>query len=530
MTISPDVSRPYADHCHTLGGLFDSRAQADPDRPFLSFDDRRYTWRQFAAEIERVAAVLHGRNVRKGDRVAICSTNSDAHVILLLALARIGAAMVPLNPAFGVEEMRYILADADVSGVIGSLAVLPIVRRALQLAGMDRWLMQIDGEADDAPGFFSASAARPAPASGAAGDTCVIIYTSGTTGMPKGVMHSQKNFVLCAEVVAARVGLRPDDKVLIILPFFHVNALFYSLASMLAAGASGTVLPRFSAGTFWDSVVQSEATQVNLIEAVGNILQKRPRTEFRPEHRLRVVYGVRQAFVETFHKTFGIPLLVAGYGLTECPGALCNPLGGPEKPGSIGVTGRHPDPAQSWTQARVVDEAGNEVADGEAGELLLKSPALMQGYFRDPEQTAAAFRDGWFATGDLVRRDRDGYYFFLSRKKDIIRRRGENISGAELDRVIGEHPAVHEAAAIAVPAELGEDDILVAIVLRPGLTLRAEDVAAWCVERLAAMKVPRFVTFVEKLPHTPTHKIAKAVLRADSSLLEQATDLERKRM
>jgi crotonobetaine/carnitine-CoA ligase len=152
----------------------------------------------------------------------------------------------------------------------------------------------------------------------------------------------------------------------------------------------------------------------------------------------------------------------------------------------------------------------------------------MQGYFRDPEQTRAAFRDGWFLTGDLVRRDAEGCFHFVSRKKDIIRRRGENIAGAELDRVIGAHPAVHEAAAIPVPADLGEDEILVAVVAKPGHTVSAEEIAQWCRERLAPMKVPRYVVLAESLPHTPTHKVQKTALREDRTLKSRAIDLEMK--
>jgi crotonobetaine/carnitine-CoA ligase len=153
----------------------------------------------------------------------------------------------------------------------------------------------------------------------------------------------------------------------------------------------------------------------------------------------------------------------------------------------------------------------------------------MQGYYRDPEQTKNAFRDGWFMTGDLVRRDEDGYFFFVSRKKDIIRRRGENIAGAELDRVIGSHPAVLEAAAIPVPAELGEDEILVAVLLKPAQHATAQDIAQWCRERLAPMKVPRYVVFVDELPHTPTHKVLKAQLKADATLRARAVDLAQQR-
>jgi len=230
-----------------------------------------------------------------------------------------------------------------------------------------------------------------------------------------------------------------------------MNALFYSVAGALAAGGSVAIVPKFSASTFWQTAVELGATVANIIEAIGSILQARPRGEFRPDHRIRAVYGVRQNFAETFRSAFGIPHLFSGFGMTEIPGVTCNPLEGPNKPGSMGMIGRHPDPARPWAECRILDDAGQDVPAGEVGELAVKTPIIMQGYFRDPEQTRAAFRDGWFLTGDLVRRDDDGFFFFVSRKKDIIRRRGENIAGAELDRVIGAHPGVLEVAAIPVP-------------------------------------------------------------------------------
>jgi crotonobetaine/carnitine-CoA ligase len=312
---------------------------------------------------------------------------------------------------------------------------------------------------------------------------------------------------------------------MIVLPLFHINALFYSVAGTLAAGAGMAIVPRFSASTFWQTAVDTGATEVNIIEAIGTILKNRPRSEFRPEHRIRTVYGVREAVAQTFREEFGIPHLIGGYGMTEIPGVTCNPFEGPQKPGSMGPVGRHPDPSRPWAECRVVDDAGRDVPTGEAGELIVRTPIMMQGYFRDAEQTRAAFRDGWFLTGDLVRRDADGYFYFVSRKKDIIRRRGENIAGAELDRVIGAHPAVHEAAAIPVPSELGEDEILVAVVPKPGKRVAAEEIAQWCRERLAAMKVPRYVAIVDALPHTPTHKVAKHVMRGDATLKARAVDL-----
>jgi len=212
--------------------------------------------------------------------------------------------------------------------------------------------------------------------------------------------------------------------------------------------------------------------------------------------------------------------------MSEVPGVLNNPFPGPHRIGSMGKPSRHPDAAMAFAEMKVVDDAGREVADGQVGELVVRTPIVMQGYYRDPEQTAAAFRDGWFVTGDLGRKDADGYFWFVARKKDIIRKRGENISGAELDRVISSHPEVMEAAAIPVPSELGEDDILVVVVRKPGAALTANEIADWCRERLAAIKVPRYIVFADALPHTPTHRVAKFKLREDASLRARATDLE----
>jgi crotonobetaine/carnitine-CoA ligase len=258
---------------------------------------------------------------------------------------------------------------------------------------------------------------------------------------------------------------------------------------------------------------------------MGAILKERPRSEFRAEHEIRTIYGVRPWLIETFNKEFHVPTCVGGYGMSEIPGVISTPLDRPNAPGSMGVLCTHPDPSRPWAECRIVDDEGKDLGDDETGELLVRTPIVMTGYFRDPEQTKAAFVDGWFRTGDLIRRDKNGFYTFVSRKKDIIRRRGENISGAEIDRVVMEHPAVEQVAAVAVPSTLGEDDILVAVVKRKGAKVEASDIADWCAERLAPMKVPRYVAFLDQLPYTPTSKINKNALRQDTTLIARASDL-----
>jgi crotonobetaine/carnitine-CoA ligase len=523
-----EILRLYPAHDYTLHGAFSSRARCDPQRTFMLFDGKTWSWEAFDRAVAQASRVLIARGIEKADRVGVIGTNSDGHVVLLFALARIGAIMVPVNPEFGVQEARYVLHHAEVSAVAASEKTFETAQQACEGLKNPPWFVLLDGERREVPLLHDLM--RDAPAVALPGDvspdaTCLIVYTSGTTGFPKGAMHSQRSFVTGGEAFVQRVYLQDDDRLMIVLPLFHINALFYSVAGMLAAGASMVIVPRFSASTFWQTAVESGATEVNIIEAIGTILKNRPRSEFRPEHRLRKAYGVRESVADTFRNEFRIPHLIGGYGMTEIPGVTCNPFEGPQKPGSMGPVGRHPDPARAWAECRVVDDAGHDVAAGEVGELIVKTPIIMQGYFRDPEQTRAAFRDGWFLTGDLVKRDSDGYFYFVSRKKDIIRRRGENIAGAELDRVVGAHPAVHEAAAIAVPSELGEDEILVAVVPKSGHCVSAEEIAQWCRERLAAMKVPRFVAVVDALPHTPTHKVAKALMRSDATLKARAVDV-----
>ena len=522
------VLRLYAEHNYTLNGAFESRAVRDPRREFILFNDKSWSWQSFGEAVERTARLFVARGVKKGDRVAVMARNCDGHVLALLALARIGAIMVPVNPEYGVQEAKYVFHHAAVSAVLAASDTLAVARQAADGLKNSPWFALFDNAVEGVPLLHDLAASAPPvalPTDINADDTVLIVYTSGTTGFPKGAMHSQRSFLTGGEAFVQRVYLQDDDRVMVVLPMFHINANFYSVAGTLAAGASLIIVPKFSASTFWQVAADTRATEVNIIEAMGTILQNRPRSEYRADHKIRAVYGVRGSYADTFRNEFGIPVLIGGYGMTEIPGVTCNPVEGMQKWHTMGPVGRHPDPDRAWAQCRVVDDNGSDVADNVEGEMWVKTPIVMQGYFCDPAQTAAAFNDGWFKTGDVVKRDADGYYSFVTRKGDIIRRRGENIAGAELDRVIATHPAVHEAAAVAVPAELGEDDILVAVVLKPNQKTSAQEIAQWCRERLAPQKVPRYVLFVDELPHTPTGKVLKVQFKADKTLKRRAVDL-----
>jgi crotonobetaine/carnitine-CoA ligase len=550
------VLRRFDAHDGSLFSLLHSRCERQPDKLLMLFPgsagEQRWSYREFEHDVLRASALYAARGVRHGDRIGVMSASHPGTVITLFALARLGAIMVPVNPDYGLEEAGYVLRHAEVSGVLCSPQCLRVAQAACAAMPVRPWFLLNAGLPADAEpalqqaaaglslfdeelvlhssaGAAALSATGPDRAAGAANDTCLFIYTSGTTGFPKGVMHSQRNLTLAGEGFVARLHVQPDERLLAVLPLFHINALLYSLCGALAAGATYVLAPRFSASTFWPLVVQSGATLVNTIAAITTILLKRPASEFIPGHSLRKLYGapLTAEMIDGFRERFGVPHLIEGYGMSEIPGAINSPFSGLQKVGAMGLPSRHPDPAIHLADLRVVDDQGCDVADGETGELLCRTPMVMQGYYRDPQQTAASFQGEWFITGDLVRRDSDGYFWFVSRKKDIIRKRGENISGSELDRVISEHPGILEAAAVAVPSELGEDDILVAVVCRPGVNLGAEDVADWARARLAAIKVPRYVLFCDELPHTPTHRVAKFKLKADPTLQARAIDLGR---
>ncbi len=528
-----DVLRRYPAHDNTIVDVLRSRASVQPNKEMLLFQGQSFTYAQVQAQVQRAAAVLHAQGVRAGDRVGVMSLNHPTSVFMLLALASLGAIYVPVNPDYGVKEAQYVLSHAQVCGVVAAPSALATVKQAIAAIEPAPWLLLNDASsADEANGLQNLPAlmaqAEPMPAANAAADsTCLFIYTSGTTGFPKGVMHAQKSLVIAGEGFVARMYLQPTERLLCVLPMFHINAIFYSLSGTLAAGATLILEPRFSASSFWKTVKETGATEVNTIAAASAILMRRPRSEYVAGHALQKIYGApfdNEVF-RIFNNEFEVPVLIEGYGMSEIPGALNNPFMGPRKVLCMGPPSQHPDPAVKLADVKVVDDDGNELPNGQTGELTVRTPIVMQAYYRDEAQTKAAFRGEWFLTGDLAWKDDDGYFWFVARKKDIIRKRGENISGAELDRIIGNHPAVLQAAAIPTPSDLGEDDILVAVQLQEGKTATHEEIAAWCRQHLAAIKVPRYIVFVDSLPQTPTNRIAKFKMREDKTLLANAKDL-----
>lgn len=515
-----DVLALYPAHDDTIPSLLSSRATTNPDRPLLVFDGRTWTYAEVQQASDAIAQSFLSRGLGPQSRIATVALNSDIVLVLFLAIAKIGGLFVPLNPAQTDAELSYVLNHSRPAAILVQPDDLGRVKTLSTSISSQPWIVSTD-EASQVETSSNSALPQVLPT-----DPAVVIYTSGTTGYPKGVVHSHRNYVLAAEAFVERMHLQPTDRLFTVLPFFHINALFYSWGGALAAGAALVTTAKFSASKMWQIAADTGATQFNILAAVGNILANRPRSEFVPSHSIAKIYGgpISAEMYRVFHDEFHVPMMIEGYGMSEIPGACNNPFEGPQKIGSIGLPARHPRLPGIFVECKVVSEAGDELPIGEMGELIVKTPIVTLGYLDDPEQTEAAIRDGWFWTGDYVRRDEDGYYYFIARKRDIIRRRGENISGAELDRILCEHPGILEAATIGIPSELGDEEIMAVLVAKSGQHPAPQDIIAWCGERLAAMKIPRFVVFIDALPHTSSHRVAKFRLKEDASLQSKAWD------
>lgn len=517
-----DLLDKYPTHDYTLCGVVASRAHVRGSEPFLIFNGTTLSWQSFQKEVDKTVAFLVGNGVVPGQRVGIMANNSINYVVVFFSIIAAGAIAVPLNPDLLDDEASYLIEHAGPVMVFFSQKSEQVLRSACKSMKAKPALINLEALQAIAPG--EEGGGQPVPPGADAEETSVIIYTSGTTSRPKGVMHNQKNMVIVGEFSVSRMNLTEADRMLCVLPFFHINALFYSLMGALVAGASLIITDRFSASQFWNIASRHQATQANIIATVGHILIRRPIEEFVPDHCMRKIYGapIPTEVYTAFRTRFGVPTLIEGYGMTEAPAISSNPFNGPHKIGSIGVPTQHPCSDVAATEMKVIDENNHEVSEGVVGELVVKSPVLMQGYYKDPGATQESFVDGWFRTGDLVRQEADGYYTFIARKKDVIRRRGENISGAEIDTFIAGHPDVQVVASIPVPSELGEEEILVAVQKKTGALLTESELHQWCQENMNPIKVPRFITFVDSFPYTPSHRVAKHQLRNDKGLIERA--------
>ena len=496
----------------TLPRMLRRQAALYGNRRLVEINGQAWSFVETLEMAARFGGALHAAGIERGDHVAVMCGNRQELLQIYLGCGWIGAVTVPINTASRGAQLAHILANsqakllvlqAEFAHAVNSLEITLPSLRAVWLIGdadlADRW---------PRPARFPAPAEPVPEAAIGPGDTVAILYTSGTTGVSKGVCCPHAQYFWWGVNTARLIGLRGDDVLLTTLPLFHTNALntFYQA---LLTGAALVVEPRFSASGFAASLSRHDANVTYLLGAMVPILLSRPPSELDRAHRVRIALapGVPERFHPEFRERFGIELL-DGYGSTETNFVLGCTLPG-QHPGTMG-------PAVDGFEARVVDDADNTLPDGVPGELVLRANepfAFATGYFGMPEKTVEAWRNLWFHTGDRVVRDAGGYFRFIDRMKDAIRRRGENISSYEVEQVLLSHPDVSEAAAFPVGSELAEDEVMVAIVAREGHLLTPAMLSEYCKGRMPAFAIPRFIEFLTALPMTENGKVQKFRLR-----------------
>ncbi|WBU37103.1 AMP-binding protein [Homoserinibacter sp. YIM 151385] len=505
---------------HTLNvrSFLEDAVAGNASSPYLIWEDTEQSYEDFNARVDEAAALWHNMGIRKGDRVAFMADNSPGFLHAWLGLAKIGAVLVAVNTGFKYEEAKYLIDHSEARFALIDPAHGELFRRISDGSphlGQTLALGAADGYED-----FADEARRAggrAPSVQLEGDDLIsLIYTSGTTGRPKGVMQTHRNYVLTGQAYPAWMKMERGDRIYACLPLFHINSQAYSTMGAIGAEGAMVLAPRFSASRFWPEVRRHRVNVFNYIGAMTVILSKSEVTPEDRDHDVRVAYGVPALPHDVrmgVEERFGVAC-VSGFGMSETTYGLLEPIDGERVPDSMGVPRSHPDPSVPRTEAMIIGEDGAELPRGEVGELVLRGPATMLGYFKDPEKTAEALVDGWLRTGDSAWQDAEGRFFFVDRKKDIVRRRGENVSSLEVEMTINTHPDVRESAVIGVPSDMTDEELCVFVVAQPGREIDPESIIAWADDRLAAFKIPRYVETIEALPKTPTSKIEKHRLRS----------------
>ncbi len=501
----------------TLAELIEAQAEALGDKPFLYFQDRVISFAELNRQVNRAANGLAGLGVKHGVGVSIMMPNSPEWLFVYFATQKLGAYAVPVNVGLKGEGLRHVIDHSDSS----ILVCHPDYVEAIQaICGELPKLQQIVVNATEAPDAWKppegwrrlaevteASDANP----GVEIDEeaiSALMYTSGTTGPPKGVVNRYKGMNVAGIRMFGAV-LEPGDVLYTCLPLFHANALFLTTVRALAMGLPMALSRRFSASRFWDEIRRYGATTFNALGAMIPILMKQPERPNDADNPVGLVFSAAcpASVWAEFERRFAVRIF-EGYAAVDGGGFAIFNFGNSPK-GSFG---------KPMNPIRIVDDEGVEVAQGEPGELIFEVDDAKRRrveYYKNEKASDAKIRDGWFHTGDLVYADPEGHLYFVDRKTDSLRRRGENISSWEVERGIDRHPAVLESAVFGVPSDLGEDDVMAVVVRKEGEVLAPEDLIRHCEEQMARFMVPRYIEFRDALPKTGTHRIQKSVLKRE---------------
>jgi len=495
---------------NNLRELLEQRAGEAPDTVFLfsEADERKFSYADFDAAVNRTAVLLASQGVQKGDVVSLLMPNSAEYVIAYFACWKLGALAGPVNSLLKPHELVYIISNSEAKVLLVHSEFLPTIEGIRTDLPALSAVITFDDESQATQDIGAA----PVPQTTLdKDDEAIIIYTSGTTGKPKGCLLTHGNVIANARQIVDWLDFTEHDRLLTIMPLFHMNAVSVTTMSALYSGGSTVVSPRFSASRFWDLISNYQITSFGSVATMLSILLatypdgvpqglETGRLRFAMCGSAPVPAEVLKRFEETFNC-----LVIEGYGLSEstCRSTF-NPPDERRRAGSCGLP--------IGNEMKVVDEDDREVEEGSLGEIVLRGENILKGYYKNPEATASAFRNGWFHTGDIGYRDPDGFFYIVDRKSDMIIRGGENIYPREIDEVLYQHPSVSAAAAIGVSDPLYGEEVAAFIVLRDGATATENEIIAFCRQQLADYKCPKTVRFVKEIPKGPTGKLLKREL------------------
>ena len=514
--ICEGVNEPAA----TLKELLRRQTVRHAGNLFILCDNRQMTFAEFGASVLRVANGLLRHGILPGEKIAFLLPNCPDFLSLVFATAEIGAVFVPINTAFTPEEAQYVIDHSESKLLVTTRPFLPMVE---QIRGACPYLKDViaikkDQQADvlEWDQFLHGTGDFSAQQVARQDEIVSITYTSGTTDKPKGVMLTQYAYAFAPQKRAEALGWKDTDRAFVMMPLFHVNALCHMAIAMFSVGGSILLTDKFSASRFWDEVREYGVTTSSLMRTIPQILLNLPDKADDGKNPLRLAVALLSPeqhvrFEERFRTT-----LVGSYSLTEDMLSVIGPLDKRRrKLGSCGLP-----IAPSVHRLRIIDDDAEDCSAGQVGEIVKQSPAVMKGYYKDPEATEATLKDGWLYTGDLGYVDIDGFLYFVDRKKDIVKRGDENVSSEEVEQVLNGHPLIAESAVVGVPDPIRQEEVKAVIVLKPPATsdtVPPEEIWSHCQKRLAAFKIPRYLEYRGELPKTPSSKIQKHLLRKESA-------------
>ncbi|MFA4917515.1 MAG: ATP-dependent acyl-CoA ligase [Syntrophales bacterium] len=516
---------PFEGDQRTIGYVLDDRVKKYPDKVFGYITGETITYAQLGERVNRVANSLLDLGIKKGDIVSIMMSNCPEYIYTWFALGKIGAVEAVVNTAFKGDLLEYFINYNDTSvAVVDEDLVERFYSIQDSLGGLKkiivRKLSTFAGNIPDTKfeiipyeDLLKGSSEDPKVERPCYTDTLTIMYTSGTTGKSKGVLCSHNHCYTAASYYIEALGLTPEDTIYNCLPLFHMAGAFLAVQTALVLGTTIAMVESFSASRFWDDIRKYKATVFNCFGSMFPILWMLPEREDDADVPVRIMLAIpaRADIERAFEKRFNLKI-IQGFGSTEMNCVVLTPLNEEAPVGSVGKPLPH-------SEIKLVDENDNEVPTGVRGEFVYrpkKPHIMMSGYYKRPEATAEAFRNLWYHTGDYGKKDENGFYYFVDRKKDCMRRRGENISAAEVETVVNKYPGVAESAASGVWAELGEEDVKISIILQDGAApIDPVDLMRFCEEKLPWYAVPRYVEFRSDLPRTPTAKVARYKIKEE---------------